>query len=246
MQFYNQINVSQKSFQNLNRAYHFFLPSAVVSYSNRQFGEYNTSYKLSYATSTEYPTIYQIAPLIDSTKITDLLIGNPDLSNSYRRELSLSLAHSSERSKNPFTYNIKATVGQIDNRLSDSMVFDDQGRRKRFIVNLDGSQFLAISGSLDKALKIKQKLITIGVDSRFDMEKVPNYIDSKFLISRVTRNSNSLKLDFTANDLLSFNAVQGINFYQSKFTSGDMSDFKSSLYNTAFSLSVNCTKKIKC
>ncbi len=243
LQYYNQINESQKSFQNLNRWYKFFLPSGEVKYINRQFGDYITTYKLNYTSSTEYPTIFQIAPLVDSTNITDLFMGNSEVGASFRRQLTLSLSHVSERSQNPFSYEIKISAGQIDNRLSDSSLFDNQGRRQRFVINLDGSRFLGITGNLNKAIKIMQKPLTISLDNKSGLERIPSYINSKFVSSDVTRSISSLQLDFTVNTLLSLNAIQEMNFYRSKVRSNDVAEFKSSLYSTAFSISINCSKK---
>ncbi|MEO6136950.1 MAG: hypothetical protein ABIP35_17480, partial [Ginsengibacter sp.] len=243
-QFYNQENVSDHAFQNIRRSYQKFIPNGSIRYQNRQYNEYETTFSLEFTGSSDYPSIDQMVPLVDSANLYSIRVGNPNLQSYDTRELKFGINHSSSKSKNTFNYTFDTRAGYINNAIVDSSITDNLGRSRRYSVNADGNKFLNISGSVNKAFKFKNTQLQFGLNTSFGLSESPNYVNSILNLSNNFSNSNGLSVYFFYKEILTFKVGQDFSYYESKQRGFNNNQFKNSSKATSFSGMVNFTKKI--
>lgn len=244
-QFFTQKNLSGKSFQNFNRSYSNFIPKASINYLNDQFGDHQFTYELAFNNAAVYPTLDQIAPLIDSANIYYQQRGNPSIKPSYKRELSLSVAYVNFRSKGfADNYNVSLKAGYTSNAIADSTIYDDIGRTINYAVNMNGSKFLTLNAEFHKALKFKENQFQLSSSSATNLTKQPGYINSVFNISNNTYSDNGIGVLYSLRDFFALEVKEKLILFRSRQTGLDNNIFKSTIHKTIFSASLNFLKKI--
>ncbi|MES2426894.1 MAG: outer membrane beta-barrel protein [Bacteroidota bacterium] len=166
-QFFMQRNSALQSFQNINRNYYYFIPSATFRYSNYQYGDNSQTYSLNYNTYVDFPEISQLAPLNDNANVYNVQIGNLGLKPSYNHNLSFSYDYSSLIAKNPFKWRMTASAGIVKNSMSDSTNYDNTGLVGRYIrstINLGDRKYFNISSNIDKTFKLKEHQFSISTN----------------------------------------------------------------------------------
>lgn len=243
-QFYNQKNVSEHGFQNISRSYQRFLPNANIRYHNRQYGDYETTFSLGFDASAAYPNINQLAPLVDSSNLYNIRVGNLNLGVSDRRELKLGIDHNNLRAKNSFSYGIDFSVGYLNNAIVDSSITDNLGRSRQYMVNADGNKYANASGNINKAFKFNKNQLQFRVNTSFGLSQNPNYVNNVLNLSKNFNNNNTVSLFYTLKEFLTLNLNQGFSFYQSKQSGFNNNEFTNSSRSTSFSGMGNFTKNI--
>ncbi|MES2376334.1 MAG: hypothetical protein V4553_07140 [Bacteroidota bacterium] len=156
-QIYSQRNSALQSFQNLERTYYYFIPSAYLAYNNQQYGEFRKEYSLNYNANAQFPTISQLAPLNDNANVYNIAVGNPNLKASYSHNLSFRYYYSDEKNKNALNGSINISAGVVEHNITDSSATDGLGRTMRRYVNGNGSKFINYNGNLNKAFKFGEQ-----------------------------------------------------------------------------------------
>ncbi len=158
-QFFMQRNSALQSFQNINRNYSYFIPSAIFRYSNYQYGYNSQSYSLNYNTSVTFPDVSQLASLNDNINVYNIQIGNLGLKPSYDHKVSFTYNYSSLTTKNPFNWYMTASAGIVKNNMADSTNYDNTslvGRTIRSTINLGDRKYFNLNGNINKAFKWKE------------------------------------------------------------------------------------------
>ncbi|MBS1605320.1 MAG: outer membrane beta-barrel protein [Bacteroidetes bacterium] len=241
-QLYSQKNAADHAFQNIKADYSRFVPYANLSWSNSQFGYFQDVYALKFSTSSEYPTIDQWAPIVDSSNQYNIQGGNRGLKPADRRELSFSFGHSSMRMKDPFNYKLVVTAGIVDHSFSDSSRIDISGRSVHYTVNGEGSRYLHTNLELNKAYKFRDNQIQIGLDPGVSWSRSPNNVNGIWNYSNNLGSDNSISLYYTYKDRVALNLRQQLSWYRGRQSALEQ-EFSNTGQATAFSASVNCTRR---
>ncbi|MFD2144811.1 outer membrane beta-barrel protein [Mucilaginibacter antarcticus] len=171
-QMYSQRNSALQSIQNLDRTYHYFIPTASISYSNYQYGDFSKNYDLSYSTNVQFPTVDQIAPIYDNSNIYDVPIGNPNLRPSYNHQLSFTYSFYDQKTKNAMNSYLSLSAGITKDNIIDSSVYDNSiGRRIRTSINGSGRRYLNYSGYINKAYRFKDHQVQLNGNSSFSYSR---------------------------------------------------------------------------
>ncbi len=242
-QFYSQKNSADHEFQNIKADYSRLVPYANLSWTNSQFGYFLDQYALDYSTTAIFPTVDQWAPIVDSSNQYHIQAGNRALQPSTRRELSFSFNHASMKQKNPFNYKLVITAGAVSRAFSDSSTIDNIGRSVHYTVNADGNRFLNTNLELNKAFKFRENQIQVNFTPALSFSRSPNNVNSIWNYSNNFVSNNAFNLYYTFRDKVALNVRQQFNWYHSRQTSLDQ-DFRNKAQATAFSASVNCTKRL--
>jgi hypothetical protein len=244
-QLYDMKNSSTHSFQDIERRYNTFVPNASVTYDNNQYGAYIDKYTLSYITVSEHPNISQLAPLVDSTDPYFIQPGNIHLKPDYKQELSFRFTHSSLHSRNIFNYDIALSAGYIQNNLSDSSVSDSLGRTTRYVVNINGYQYLNAKGILNKAFKLNGHELQVNFKNSMNVARSPGYINSILNISHQFSNESVIGIFYALDDRISLQASERLSVFSSRQVNKESSTrFQNSILGTVFSSTVKCTNRL--
>jgi hypothetical protein len=243
-QFYYQTNSSIQTYQNFKRSYQKFVPGASINFRNDQYGDFIEDFTLSFSTFVNYPTVNQLRPLVDSTNLYDIALGNPNLREEKEHSLSFKLDHSSQKTKNTFGYNAEFRVGMIRNPLVDSIITDTIGRRSHYTTNANESKYMSISGALNKTLKFNQHQLQLKFLPSLSFYHNPFYTNNFFIISNTISSYNSLSLLYSFNDWLAVSLTESFQFYNSKQRGANDLNFRNSTTSTIFGTAVNFTKRM--
>lgn len=241
-----QDNISQRAFQNIKRQYNIITPDASLSYSNFQYGQYYQSYLLSYATKIAVPTLEQLAPLLDSTNLYYLRLGNPNLRRALEREIRLQINHSDQRNRNTLNYSINAVLSFTDDQIIDSTFIDQQNKRLVYLTNANGYRMLSFLGAIHKAIKFKKSELQLVFNVQLSLNKSPGYINNLFAFSENMNSTLKLTANYTLNRYLAVALAQTYSPYSSKqvnldtkYTGANMVSTLSSRLNLTKKLSIN-------
>lgn len=243
-QFYQLQNHSDHAFQNLSRSYLKFVPSAGVRYQNNQQGDFYDTYSLNFAATNDYPGVFQLAPLVDSSNQYNIRNGNATLKPAEKRALTFSMSHYTMRPNRDFNYNGSVSAGIINNSFADSSMTDKEGRSSYYVVNADGHQFLSMSGNLNKAFKLKQHQLQFSVNIFANFSRTPNSIGGVWNKSDNINSYNNFRLYYSYKDIFNTSFNQGFNWYKSRQQGIEGNDLSNRTYVTAFSASANCTRRL--
>lgn len=242
--FIFQENRSGKAFQNINRTYSQFAPEASIDYTNRQWGKYHKYYHVSFNTSIKAPTLQQLAPLIDSTSITNILQGNLALLASISRNIQLSYRHEDQTGKNTLNYNFAFNLRYIDNNVVDSVLISDDNRRNIYPVNDSrANNNLSFNANIRKALKLKTSEFQIGLTTMIGKSKNGAYLNGAYTFSDNLNATIKLNTNFTYKDKIAIEGAQSYSMYSLKQGAFN-TKFNGALSATSLSAGYKLTKKI--
>lgn len=208
--FYQE-SVSEKLFQQFNKSYFRFLPSASLRYTHQKHGDFYRVHTLAYNTSAIYPNLYQLAPLTDSSNVSFLHFGNPDLKPSYRQELSMLFEHYDRSAGGADLSTFKIYAGRVDKFIGDSSSYDALGRRIHYNVNLQGHEFAGYSASWQKAFKMKENQLQVYFNSSLNYARTPAVINTDAVIQNNLNTYNWLSLAYTFKSRLTISGSQSLN-----------------------------------
>lgn len=241
-QVINQNNTSDRSFQNLKRTYHNFVPSIALNVMNLQTGSYQENLHVSYRTDVQAPTIYQLAPLTDSTNLYNLQRGNLNLKEEIKRSININFNHYDMKSKNTLYFNVYTSAGIVDNDIVDSTFIDQQNRRTVYLTNANGNKYANLMGDIRKSFKFKTSELQLGFNTSFNFSKNPTYTNTQFNFSNNFTTNNTIKTTYTYKDKLGIEASQGIITNLAK-QSALGTAYKNITLTTSLSGNYNFTKK---
>ncbi|MEP2347400.1 MAG: outer membrane beta-barrel protein, partial [Algoriphagus sp.] len=192
------------------RDFNNFLPSASISYRNRESG---MNFRIRYRTSTDEPSVSQLQNVVNNQNPLNLSVGNPTLAQSYQNNIFANIGKFDI--KNNRTFFMFVTLSTTSNYIGSSTFIASQdtlingeillrpGGQISQPVNLDGnfsSRFFLTYGAPIKGLKTNMNLNT-----RVGFNRTPGIIngdknlnDNIDLSQGITFTSNISKdVDFT-------------------------------------------------
>lgn len=245
VQYFNQKNISKKTFQNFDINYWNFLPGASISFNNNQFGRFQANYALTYSTSIIYPAVDQLTPLVDSSIIWYLQLGNMDLRPAYKQEVQLSVMHNSLKRRNIFFYHLTLRGGKTEHLIVDSSVYDNQGRSVHYPVNANGNKYLNINGTISKAFRYKEHQFQVNFAPSFGIATSPVFVDNFLYLSNDMSTNAAVRLAYTKDDWLAVNLDQSFSWYQSEQKDNAIENrFRSTDQLTGLSASCRWPKRV--
>lgn len=239
--FSHQKNRSDKAFQKIDRSYADFLPSASISYRNAQAGEYEQSYGLSYSTSTGFPGIDQLVPLVDSANVYVLNLGNTNLKSTYKHELALSFSRFTV-AKNSFNWNARLKAGIIDRYIADSSNYDALGRNVHYFVNGSGNRYAEFYSAMGKVVKVSNHQFQLSMENSLNYSINPAYVNDEAIRARNLNGTQSLGLYYSFKDILNANVGQSLYTFSTRRKNAP--DFSNRSWSTTLAAGVNLPKKI--
>jgi len=239
--FFRQKNSSDKAFQKIDRTYSAFLPSANISYTNSQSGEYESSYSLKYVTSTSFPGVDQLAPLVDSANVFYLHLGNPNLESTYKHELNFGFQHFTVGT-NTFSLNTYLRLSTLGNYIADSSNYDALGRNIHYFANASGNRNLEFSNYLSKVFKMKAHQVQLSLTTNLFYYRNPLFINGEPIHALNIQGGQGVQIGYSFKDLFKLTAHPGITISSSRRK--NTADFNTKALFTTLAAGVNLPGKI--
>lgn len=231
-QFFEQTNEALQTFQNLSRSYQYFTPSANISYNNNQYGDYSKSYNLGYNTSVNFPTINQLAPLVDNANVYSITIGNLGLKPSYQHSLNFNYNYYDQKKKNPLNYNVRLSANLTKNNISDSSNYDELGRVVHRFINAADSKSAYYNGGINKAFNFKDHQFQLSSNSGLGYSQYTTNVNGHDYLTQSSSLNASAVLIYSWKSIWSAGA--GEYFSGSKTHQGTLSRFTNYTWTTNF------------
>lgn len=164
-------------FEKKERTYSYFniFPQANLQYKMNAF----TNLNLGYSGSTRQPTIDQLQPLQNNYDPLNIVIGNPDLKQSFSNNISLNYS-SFQMMKEQFLF-IRANFSTISDQISSSYTIDEEGKRITQYINVNGNNSFNLNGNYSKT--IPETSWRIAFTPNLNISKNTNYINSNKNVS---------------------------------------------------------------
>lgn len=243
-QLYTLNSASEKTFQQFSKSYQKFVPNANISYSNRQFGEFTNTVSLQITTSSQYPTVQQLTPLVDSANLNYIQKGNSSLKEQNTRELTINFRHLSEKSTNILTWSVSLNAGYIQNYFAGSSNIDNLGRTLYTTVNADGYRYLNGTADIKKAFKFNDSQLQFSISPMASINRSPGYINGILDVFNNFSLSYNPGINYTYKNWLAINIdeKQSLNNYSQKGTNSNK--LSNSVSQSEISFSISCTKRL--
>ncbi len=133
-----------------------------------------------YSGSTTQPTIDQLQPLKNNSDPMNIVVGNPDLKQSFSN--SFSLNYNSFQMMNEQYFFTGLNYNTTSDQISSSYIIDSFGRRVTKYINVDGNNSFNVYGNYNR--KLGKTRWEIGISPNFYISKNTNYINGKQNVSR--------------------------------------------------------------
>lgn len=188
-QIFTQKNEALQTVQNINRSYNYFIPAADFTYYNQQYGEFSKNYSFGYYTSVIYPTVNQLAPLVDNANVYSITVGNMGLKPAYKHDVYANYSYYDQKKKNPLNYRIELSANLIKNNIADSSSYDALGRSIHRFINLANSKSANYNGWVNKAFNFKDHQFQLSGNSGYGYSEYTTNVNGRDYLTR----SNSLR-----------------------------------------------------
>ena len=231
-QIFDQKNEAQQTFQNIKRSYSYFIPAADFTYRNDQYGEFSKNYSLGYYTSVTYPTISQLAPLVDNSNVYSITIGNKGLKPAYKHIAYANYTYYDQKNKNPLNYKIELSANLVKNNIADSSNYDDLGRSVHRFINTSDSRSADYNGWLEKAFNFKDHQLQFSTNSGYSYSEYTTNVNGRDYLTRANSLRANASVFYTYKSI--WQARVGENFDGSKSNQIGLSRFTN--YNWATNL----------
>lgn len=227
-QYYKMENRSSHDFQNFSHNYSNFIPDAAIEYRNHQYGSYEAAYSINFKTAVTYPGVNSIAPLIDSTDLWNMPIGNPNIKPQYQKDLVFEYTYITRTPKNPLNLDLTIGIGKTDHNITDSATYNDAGVRTVYVINMNGNRYMNGAFGARKLFEIK-KNTTLEANGHYTIyiSQNPQYINGALNLSKNTDQNIIFYIGFRHKEVINFKVEQGFRVYKSKQEGFNDNQFKS-------------------
>lgn len=208
-------NFSQHNFftDTTGRSNYFnFFPRASFSYKFSSF----TNLQFSYSGYTTQPTIDQVQPLTDNSDPLNIIIGNPDLKQSFTNSFQLFFADVKVMTERYLFAG--ANMSMVNNEINQSYYLDDMGRNFSQYANTDGNYTVNIFAMLN--VKIPNSILRFGAGPLAAFYRYSNFVDNKKSITKATNLRARITLQARIPDKIELNiaAMPGYNISHSSLS----------------------------
>jgi len=244
MQLYNLNSASERTFQQFSKSYQKFTPTANIHYSIIQVGEFINDMSLQVNTSSQYPTVQQLATLVDSANQNFIQKGNPNLKEQDTRELTFRFDHTNISSTNILSWSATLSAGYIRNAFTGSSIIDSLGRTVFTTVNANGYRYLNGVGSLRKAFKWVNHQLQFIIAPQVSINRTPGYTNGIFSYYNNLLLSYNPGINYTYKNWLAINMMEKQSYSHYSQDGPNASKLSSLVSQSATSISVNCTSHL--
>lgn len=256
-QFIEEENISSRSNRNIKRSFSFLRFNAGVNYSNQVNERYRLNGNLNYENGYSYPSINQIAPVVDSINLYSLYKGGLNLVNSKNHYLNVNLNFSTNSPKKPsqFSASINGNYSNALQPFADSTInlrdtiktngLDStylNGKQVRYTVNGNKRHNSFISYNASYSRKIKGNQVQVQYNGSINKGMSPSYIDNISTIINTTNFTQRLSFNYYYKTIfiVGVGANTGVN--KSRQTGYRNSRFNTSTFSGEFNVTVNINK----
>ncbi|WP_316837246.1 hypothetical protein [Pedobacter nutrimenti] len=197
-----------------------------------------------FSTSAQFPTVQQLAPLIDSVNLNLIQKGNLHLKEQDTRDLTFLFKHTSERSGNILSWSASLSGGYVKNYFTTSSIIDNLGRTVYSTVNADGYHYLSGSAEIKKAFKWTNNQIQFSVAPVATIQRSPNLINGLLTYFNNVSLSYNPGINYTYKSWLDLNLVRKQIYNHYSKSSADAINLSSLVTQSAISLKINCTSQL--
>ncbi len=219
----------------LARNFNFLLPNARWNYSIARSKNLN----INYFTSIREPSVTQLQPLVDNRDPLNIYIGNESLKPEYAHRLSMRYSQFNALTfQNFFVF---ANVSYTRDRIREAQTIDEELRRIRMPVNVDGEW--------DVFSRINYGYPIQSLGLRFNLSAGFNYNWGLTFVNGVENQTNRLtpstnfRINYQLKSYLDVNLSTGINYTQTTYSVQDEFDQEFLTYNHSASIRVNYPEK---
>lgn len=230
--FTNRHNATQ-AIQKFNYNYARFIPQFSVVYSNHQFGKREIKLSVKYESQLAYPTIHHIAPLVDSTNLWVMPMGNSQIKPEYNNRYSVIYLFETRKSKNPYSVGLNFEYTSTKDKMTDSTIYDAAGRLRVYTVNASGYRYWNAGAHVKKAYN-PNKHNTLEFSVRYNLYRyiVPQYIDQVSIISKSVAHNIDGQVGYTYRHIVNLKIQQGLYLYSNEQFGEEGGGFNSNVYYT--------------
>ncbi|MGC4102658.1 carboxypeptidase regulatory-like domain-containing protein [Ferruginibacter sp.] len=256
-QFINEENISSRANRNINRSFSFLRFNIGTNYSRQVMERYRLNGSLNYDNSYNYPTINQIAPVVDSSNLYSLYKGGLNLVNSKGHSVNANINFSTINTKRPsqFSFNINGNFSNVLNPFADSTIFlrdtarvssgDSvylNGKQVRYTVNGDRRYSSSLNYNASYSRKIKGNQVQVQYFGSVSFGSSPSYIDNISTIINTTSISHRLSFNYYYKTIFIAGVGANANANNSRQTGYKNSKFNTHTFSGEFNFTVNMSK----
>jgi hypothetical protein len=236
----------EKSIQQFTRRYQQFNPDISFNFSKNEFAEYADNMFIRLSSTSQYPTVQQIAPLTDNINPNFIQYGNSHLGSQTTRALSVTFSHASQRSNNIFSWQGSLDAGYSDDYLAGSSTIDSLGRTLYTLVNASGYRYLTLRAELKKAFRLQQQAgqLQLSLTPGMTINRTPGYVNQQLNDYDNTTLSIVPDIDYTFRDWLALDIKEKESYTRSTNQEGGSFPLVNSISRTEASLSVKVNHKL--
>ncbi|HQS56291.1 MAG: hypothetical protein B7Y15_14710 [Bacteroidetes bacterium 24-39-8] len=237
-------NQSSIVWRNLNRQMQFFRYEASINYNsfNSQKNNYNIS--MNYNKNFEYPSIDALFTIVDDINAYNITVGNPNLKNTVIHNLNLNGNYNTQNQKSPYGINANfgANYNLSQNPVTDSVINALSGKRITYYINADQGKNLNLNYNVNISKRMKKNTLQLMYNGSYNLGNQPNYIDGIYNISKSSRLSNQITLQFSLATMLVASIAERLEFNQVSQTVSQLNNFTNSSNTTNISINLNYPK----
>ncbi|HXB32704.1 MAG TPA: TonB-dependent receptor, partial [Puia sp.] len=180
--FHGYTSWSDQKIQNLSRSYQNFTPSAGISFTQSKAGVTKMAH-IDFRTQMVYPTLQQLAPLVDNSNPNYIQYGNINLKGELLENLDFSFSNSRQRLTGgafSWTANIKGVYS--NSYIAASTEIDSLGQTRSAPINARGYRRIYISLEINKAFRsVDANKLQIQVTAlpEFSIDRSPAYVNQQ-------------------------------------------------------------------
>jgi hypothetical protein len=220
-QHFYQKNNSDKSFRNIYREYHDFIPNVNVSLLKRQFSRWRQVLNFNYESAVNMPSVDQLAPLIDSANQVNYFFGKLSLKRSYTNSFKISYTFKDENIRSR-DLSLSMNYDRVNNFISDSTYYKANGAIETYPVNINGFRLLSLNATYKQPLKIGGFKNTLELSVRSNFSDRPFYLNGLQSFSHNTYANYKINIGSTINDRIGLNSFAWINTFNSNLQGGNL------------------------
>ncbi|MFN8251422.1 MAG: TonB-dependent receptor [Ferruginibacter sp.] len=256
-QFIHEENTSSRVNRNLSRNFAFPQFRATASYSRQVTDAYRVNGGLSFFQSYGYPSINQIAPVVDSLNLYSIYKGGLNLVNSRNNSVSLNMGYGTNTPKKPaqFNFNFNASLNNTMKPYVDSTVnlrdtvkvngLDSiylNGKQVRYTINGNRRYSSNIGYSASYSRKVKNNQVQVQYNGSMNAGMSPSYFDNIYTLINSNSISQSLRFTYYFKTLLIVGVGSNADFSSSRQTGYKNSRFNTRTLSGEFNVTVNPNK----
>ncbi len=243
-QYYRFHHIATQSIQNISYDYQKFIPSLSISYYNHQFGEYEIHSDITYQQKANYPQISRMAPLIDSTNLLYIPMGNTNLKPELEKNFIFSFKINSRTPKNPWEISLNTSYSLTRDAMVDSTIYNDAGQSIVYSVNMNSEKNYNGNAYYRKAIETKNNTYTMLFNYSYYYYLSPGYVNNSLNTAKSINNDFQANLDYSYMDILTLHAEQSLAFYKSEQRGFADSKFNNNNMYTRFSSALQLPKNL--